>query len=214
MHGRTGSKSMKIFDISQEVFNCTVFPGDPQPERIQMQKIAAGDVCNLTGINMCAHNGTHVDAPYHFIDSAKTIDEVSLDRFIGLAYVTAFNGQIAAKDAENIIKKAKEADKEHPVSDDRASDRILVKGNAVVTEEAAKVFAKEHIKLFGNESQTVGPEDAPKAVHMTMLSEEIVLLEGIRLADVPEGIYMLNAAPINLGGADGAPCRAVLMSVE
>lgn len=214
MHGRTGSRSMKIYDISQEVFNCTVFPGDPHPERIQMQKIADGDVCNLTGINMCAHNGTHVDAPHHFIDGAKTIDMVDLDRFIGLAFVTAFNGQITAKDAQHIMEMAKEADKEHSVSDDRASDRILVKGKAVVTEEAAKVFAKEHIKLFGNESQTVGPEDAPKAVHMTMFSEEIVLLEGIRLADVPEGVYMLNAAPINLGGADGAPCRAVLMSVE
>ena len=46
-----------------------------------------------------------------------------------------------------------------------------------------------------------------------MLAEEIVLLEGIRLKDVPEGVYILNAAPINLGGADGAPCRAVLMSI-
>ncbi len=54
---------MKIYDISQEVFDCTVFPGDPQPERIRMQRIADGDICNLTGINMCAHNGTHVDAP-------------------------------------------------------------------------------------------------------------------------------------------------------
>ena len=82
-----------------------------------------------------------------------------------------------------------------------------------VTEEAAKVFAGEHIKLFGNESQTVGPEDAPKSVHLTMLSQEIVLLEGIRLKGVPEGVYLLNAAPLNLGGADGAPCRAVLMSI-
>ena len=70
-----------------------------------------------------------------------------------------------------------------------------------------------HIKLFGNESQTVGPEDAPKSVHLTMLSQEIVLLEGIRLKGVPEGVYLLNAAPLNLGGADGAPCRAVLMSI-
>ena len=67
--------------------------------------------------------------------------------------------------------------------------------------------------LVGNESQTVGPEEAPKAVHLTMLSAEIVLLEGIRLKDVPEGVYMLNAAPLNLGGADGAPCRAVLISL-
>ena len=46
-----------------------------------------------------------------------------------------------------------------------------------------------------------------------MLGAKIVLLEGIRLSGVPEGIYLLNAAPINLGGADGAPCRAVLMSL-
>ncbi len=204
---------MKIYDISQEVFDCTVFPGDPQPERIQMQKIENGDVCNLTGIKMCAHNGTHVDAPYHFIDGEKTIDRVDLNRFIGLAYVSEFEGRITADDAEHIIKKAKEADEKYPCPDDKASFRILVKGKAVVTEEAARVFASEHVKLFGNESQTVGPEDAPRAVHLIILSEEIVLLEGIRLGGVSEGVYMLNAAPINLGGADGAPCRAILMSV-
>ena len=81
-----------------------------------------------------------------------------------------------------------------------------------MTEEAAKVFANSSIVLFGNESQTVGPEDAPMAVHLIMLGAEIVLLEGIRLAEVEEGIYLLNAAPINLGGSDGAPCRAVLIS--
>lgn len=204
---------MKIYDISQEVFSCTVFPGDPQPERIQMQKIERGDLCNLTGIRMCAHNGTHVDAPYHFIDGARPIDQVDLARFIGYAYVTAHDGQITAKDAADIMRKARAADKACPVADDKASDRILVKGDAVVTKEAAEVFAKEHIKLFGNESQTVGPEDAPKDVHLIMLSEEIVLLEGIRLQDVPEGVYMLNAAPLNLKDADGSPCRAVLMTI-
>ncbi|MBQ3065976.1 MAG: cyclase, partial [Clostridia bacterium] len=60
----------------------------------------------------------------------------------------------------------------------------------------------------------VGPEDAPMAVHKILLSAEVVLLEGIRLSDVPTGQYFLNAAPINLGGADGAPCRAVLVCTE
>ena len=69
----------------------------------------------------------------------------------------------------------------------------------------------EKIKLIGNESQTVGPENAPKEVHMILLGEEIVLLEGIVLKDVPEGKYLLNAAPLNLGGCDGAPCRAGLI---
>ena len=50
-------------------------------------------------------------------------------------------------------------------------------------------------------------------VHLIMLGAEIVLLEGIRLAEVDDGVYLLNSAPINLGGSDGAPCRAILMSL-
>ena len=80
-----------------------------------------------------------------------------------------------------------------------------------MTEAAAKVFAAAGIRLLGNESQTVGPEEAPAAVHRILLGAEVVLLEGIRLSEVPEGVYLLHAAPLNLGGADGAPCRATLI---
>lgn len=195
---------MKVFDISQEVFSCKVFPGDPSPVREKKLSITEGAVCNLTAFNMCAHNGTHVDAPYHFLNDGKTINQVDLDKFIGPAYVFEHEGNIEKEDAENIIKAAKKCSEE-------VAKRILVKGNVTVTKEAAKVFAREKLKLFGNESQTVGPEDAPMEVHLIMLGEEIVLLEGIRLSDVEEGEYILNAAPLNLGGSDGAPCRATLM---
>ena len=198
---------MRIYDISQEVFGCAVFPGDPKPERIDRLKISEGAVCNLSAFSMCAHNGTHVDAPLHFIDKAKSIDRIDLNRFIGYAYVAVHEGPILAADAERILQTAGECDP-------RAAERILVKGKATVTAEAAKVFAARGIKLFGNESQTVGPENAPMEVHLIMLGAEIVLLEGIRLADVEEGVYILHAAPLNLGGAEGAPCRATLMSPD
>jgi arylformamidase len=198
---------MRIYDISQEVFSCQVYPGDPSPERHMMLQISDGAVCNLTAFGMCAHNGTHVDAPYHFIDGGKKIDEVALERFVGYAYVAEHEGALSAEDAMAILGKARSLD-------NRAAKRILVKGKAVVTEEAAKVFAEAEILLFGNESQTVGPEDAPMAVHLIMLGAEIVLLEGIRLSEVDEGVYFLNAAPINLGGSDGAPCRAILVSMD
>ena len=57
---------MKIYDISQEVFGCKVFPGDPSPERIVKMDMSDGAMYNLSDISMCVHNGTHVDAPYHF----------------------------------------------------------------------------------------------------------------------------------------------------
>ncbi|MBR1702601.1 MAG: cyclase family protein [Lachnospiraceae bacterium] len=198
---------MKIYDISQEVFHCAVFPGDPAPERRVLMKLVDGDVCNLTQFSMCAHNGTHVDAPYHFWDDGKTIDQVALEHFIGYAYVAEHQGDITAQGAAEILERARFADA-------RADKRILVKGKAVLTKEAAEVFAKAGILLFGNESQTVGPEDAPREVHLIMLGAKIVLLEGIRLDEVAEGVYLLNAAPLNLGGADGAPCRAVLIDKE
>lgn len=193
---------MKIYDISQELFGCAVYPGDPQPERFVTLSIKNGDVCNLTAFKMCAHNGTHVDAPFHFYADGKTIDQVDLDRFIGWAYVAEHEGDISADDAKNILKAA------------NGCERVLVKGKAVVTKEAAQVFAEARIKLFGNESQTVGPIDAPKEVHLIMLGAEIVLLEGIRLEKVPVGKYFLNALPLNLGGADGSPCRATLLEMQ
>lgn len=193
---------MKIYDISQELFGCAVYPGDPQPERFVTLSIQNGDVCNLTAFKMCAHNGTHVDAPFHFYADGKTIDQVDLDRFIGWAYVAEHEGDISADDAKNILKAA------------NGCERVLVKGKAVVTKEAAQVFAEARIKLFGNESQTVGPIDAPKEVHLIMLGAEIVLLEGIRLEKVPVGKYFLNAVPLNLGGADGSPCRATLLEMQ
>ena len=198
---------MKLYDISQEVFSCAVYPGDPSPEREVMLSIADGAVCNLTAFRMCAHNGTHVDAPFHFLNDGKKIDQVDLARFVGFAYVAEAEGEVTADVARRILKEARECDAE-------AAERILVKGKATVTLEAAKVFAEAGIKLYGNESQTVGPEDAPMQVHLTMLGAEIVLLEGIRLAGVPVGKYLLDTAPINLGGADGAPCRAILIALD
>ena len=76
------------------------------------------------------------------------------------------------------------------------------------------MFAESNILLLGNESQTVGPENAPMEVHLILLGAGAVLLEGIRLAIVSEGVYFLNAAPLNLSGADGSPCRAILIAAE
>ena len=198
---------MKIYDISQEVFGCQVYPGDPVPEKKVLSSMEKGDLYNLTAFSMCAHNGTHIDAPFHFLKYGKTVDAIDLEAFIGMAYVAEHHGIVSGEDAVEIIEKAKEQNPE-------SGKRILIKGDAEVSLEAANVFASEGILLLGNESQTVGPEDAPMAVHQTLLAANVILLEGIRLAEVSEGVYLLNAAPLNLSGADGSPCRAVLIATE
>ena len=202
-----GEYEMKIYDISQEVFGCQVYPGDSTPKKRVISSMKKGDLYNLTAFSMCAHNGTHIDAPFHFIKDGKTVDSVSLNTFIGMAYVAEYNGIVSADDATEILEKAKKQNSE-------AAKRILIKGDAEVSAEAAKVFAESNILLLGNESQTVGPENAPMEVHLILLGAGTVLLEGIRLAEVSEGVYFLNAAPLNLSGADGSPCRAILIAAE
>ena len=198
---------MTIYDISQEVFGCRVYPGDPAPERELLCSTERGELYNLTAFRMCAHNGTHVDAPFHFLRDGKTVDAIPLEAFVGKAYVAEHHGTVSGEDALEIFETAKRQDPE-------AAKRILIKGDAVVSPEAARVFAANRILLLGNESQSVGPEDAPMEVHRILLGAEVVLLEGIRLGAVSEGVCFLSAAPLNLSGADGSPCRAFLIADE
>ena len=190
---------MKIYDISQEVFSCKVYPGDPKPERQTLYATENGHLYNLTAFSVCAHNGTHIDAPFHFFGEGKTVNQMDLQTFIGDCYVARHNGDVTGAEAVAILQKANHA------------PRILIAGPAIVTPEAAEVFANSGICLVGNESQSVGPENAPMQVHKILLAKDIALLEGVVLTDVPEGHYFLSAAPLNLGGADGAPCRAYLI---
>lgn len=110
-----------LIDITQELFSCTVYPGDDKPEKIIYTSMEDRELYNLTGFSMCSHNGTHVDAPSHFIKGGKTIDQMGLEPFVGYCYVARYDG-------------------------------------------------------------------------------------------VEEGRYFLNAAPLNLGGCEGAPCRAYLLT--
>ena len=190
---------MKIYDISQEVFSCELYPNNPKPEKQVLRSTAAGDLYNLTAFSMCAHSGTHIDAPFHFLQEGKTVEQMPLDIFVGACFLARHQGDVTAADARTILAKA------------QGAERILIAGPVTVTAEAAEVFAAGNLKLFGNEGQSVGPENAPMAVHKILMRREVALLEGIVLTDIPEGPYFLSAAPLNLAGADGSPCRAYLI---
>ena len=76
---------MKIYDISQEIISSDIYPGDPSPRLNKISDMAKGDLYNLSEFSMCAHNGTHLDAPRHFIEGGKTIGEIDLSSAIGSA---------------------------------------------------------------------------------------------------------------------------------
>ncbi len=198
---------MKIYDISQELLGCKVYPGDRVPELYSVKRIERGDAYNLSELSMCVHNGTHIDSPFHFMENGATVEKIPLSNTVGFCFVAEHHGVLCRLDALKIIRQAGEL-----CSD--AAKRILIKGDALVTEEAARAFTDACIYLLGVESQSVGDPEKPMAVHKILLGRDTVLLEGLRLSEVPVGVYILSAAPISIMGADGAPARAVLIDLE
>lgn len=180
------------YDITQEVFSCKVYPGDSPPSFRRAQDMARGDACTVTDITMCAHNGTHVDAPAHYIRGGKTAEELELSRFAGRCAVRSFAGRICAEELQNIT-----------------APRLLIKGEREITPEEAALLGEKFL-LVGVETQSVGPDEA----HRVLLGKGVALLEGVRLSGIAEGEYELFAFPLKLGGCDGAPVRAVLRTKE
>jgi arylformamidase len=191
---------MNIYDITQELFSGQVYPGDPVPTFERVFNMAEGALYNLTSLQMSAHNATHLDAPFHFYENGKTIEQLELSRCIGPCSVIDITGE---EEEEELIKVLEACQK-----------RILLKGNRIVTLALAKLFNQCGIVLVGVESQSVGPIDSPMQVHRELLGEEVVLLEGVVLKDILIGDYFLFAAPLKLGGAEGAPCRAILLKFD
>ena len=185
---------MKIYDITQELFSCHVYPGDRKPAFRRVSEMEKGAVCNITEFEMNAHNGTHVDAPRHFVRDGLSVEELDLNTLVGPCTVALFDGGIARED---LLPYA-------------GTERLLVKGNAWLTVDGAEALSECGVRLFGLEHQSIAGDLPPTPVHVAALSKGVIALEGLVLKDVPAGEYFLFAAPLKLGGSDGSPCRAIL----
>ena len=219
--------SMKLYDISQEVFSSKVYPGDMGPSAERTLRIQDGDICNLTNLCMCTHNGTHVDAPLHFLDSGEGIETLDLYHCVGDAFVlTTSNLTTSSLAADGLASDDLDVSNQNLESFSlnrsniremlaRRSNnetRILIKGNVVLSPEAAEELASTDIVLIGVEGLSVASDECAQEVHSILLKQGLVILEGLDLHAVDEGAYFLSAAPLNLAGSDGSPCRAFLIS--
>ena len=99
-----------IYDISQELLSCSVYPGDPKPTLIPLKRMADGALYNLSSLSMCVHNGTHIDAPAHFLADGKTVEQLDISACIGRCYVYRQEGVLSAEDAETICIAAESVD--------------------------------------------------------------------------------------------------------
>ncbi len=188
---------MNLIDITRELMKAPVYPGDPIPQLRPLSRMSHGDVCNTTAISACLHNGTHMDAPRHFLPDGTSVDKVDLDACIGECIVIECDGLLLGDRAEELLRHLKK--------------RVLFKGSVQLSPSAAFVLSNAGLLLLGVEGQSVAPPQYTAEVHRQLLGTGMVLLEGLDLTETKAGeTYLLMAAPIKIAGADGAPVRAVL----
>lgn len=192
---------MKIIDISAGLLTAPVYPGDPKPEIAPMQSLADGDGCNLNALYMGLHNGSHADAPLHFVEHAPSVDKLAVERFVGpCTVIEVSEGMITGAFVENSFP--------------RTAERILIKSNgrAFIHESAAHELAYNGCRLIGTDGMSIEPQNGDGGAHRALLRAGIPLLEGLDLSAVSQGEYFLIAPPLKIEGAEASPVRALLVS--
>lgn len=192
---------MQIIDISRDITKCELYLGDPEVRLEVASALSRGDSCNLSAIYTGLHNGTHADAPLHFIEGGESIDKADLSVFIGECYVIEVpEGPITGEYVDNHFP--------------RDAERVLIKGNgkAWFMENGAEEVAFSKIKLIGTDSLSVGTHGNQTGPHRALLRENVAIVENLDLSQVKPGKYFLLAQPLKIGSAEAAPLRAVLLA--
>lgn len=212
---------MQIYDVSVPLSAATpTYPGDPGIEIKQWLALADGDVANVSLINFGLHSGTHVDAPAHFIAGGSSVESLDLESLIGEAEVVEVGDDARVIDESFVAANCF-----------RASQRILFKTRnsafwnnsrsgfrkdyTYIEPAAARRLVESGVKLVGIDYLSVEQFQSQKfETHHTLLSNGIIILEGLDLRSVPAGIYELVCLPLKIAGGsgDGAPARVILRS--
>lgn len=208
----------KLFDISRAMrAEMAVWPGDPAFELNRTGKIADGLAVNVSSLAMSAHTGTHVDAPYHFEDDAPTLDKVDLSVYWGPAQVVTVSKQSGpltpADFAGYDLGRAPRLLIHSPNSE--ADPNVFPNGFVHPSPELADYLGGLGVVLYGADAPSMDPQDSKDlAGHHALQRNNILILEGLDLSGVPDGVYELAALPLKLIDGDGSPVRAVLRALE
>lgn len=207
---------MEIYDITVPIRSAMpVYEGDPGVKIEPWSAFAKGDSSNVSMLNFGAHTGTHVDAPAHFIEGARRIDAVSLDVLIGPARVVRVPDDVNEIDPE-FINHCNLNGVERVLFHTRNStfwNEGFRKDFTHLLPEAAQLLVDRGIKLVGTDYLSIEKfHSGHHRTHLTLLSNNVVIVEGLNLSEVPDGDYELICLPLKIaeGSGDGAPARAVL----
>jgi arylformamidase len=192
-----------------------IYPGNPPVEIELQQSMAKGGSSNVSSLKFGSHTATHVDAPLHMIQGAASVDQISLDVLMGPATVLAFGDDVMSVTAE-ALRAANIGNAERVLLKTRNSAFIrsgtFQKDYTYLAPDGAEYLVSSGVKLVGIDYLSIEQfHSGHHRTHSTLLSNGVVILEGVDLSGVSPGHYELRCLPLSMPGLDGAPARAVLV---
>lgn len=204
----------KLLDVSVPlVAGLPAFPGNPDFELQPVKRISEGGSSNVSRLVMGTHTGTHVDAPKHFIDGGAGVEALRLDLLIGRTRVVEIMrrggigpGELAAaglrEDLRVLLKTPNSA---------LWQSGVFHEDYAHVTADGARYLVDQGVKVVGIDYLSVEQFRKPGApAHRMLLSNGVIIIEGLNLAEADPGMYEMYCLPLPVTGGDGAPARVVL----
>lgn len=211
----TASKQ-QLWDITPLVTReFPVWPGSQPLERTFASNIAQGDSLTSSDIIATAHLGAHADAPSHYDMNGESIENCSLDYYLGRCQVIKVhleNNKLIKKEhlkqpllASRVLFATSSFDFKKPFQNDFASfDPFFF-----------EFLAENKVKTIGIDTPSVDPySEKHFPCHLLAFRFKIALLENLDLHHVPEGIYELIALPLKIQGFDASPVRAILRNLS
>lgn len=205
-----------FIDVSMDIEDGMLhWPADPVVTIKHYSNIKNGDSANNSEITFGTHTGTHIDAPHHFIEEGIGIDKLNLEVLIGSCRIIEVNGDSGAiskdflepyniKKGERLLFKTKNS------AWINNKDINFHENYVYVSADGAKYLVEKGVILVGVDYLSVEGFHIGHDTHKTLLSANIVIIEGLNLFNVAPGDYKLFALPIKIKDSDGAPSRVLL----
>lgn len=190
---------MKLIDITRVVQQAPIYPGSSPVTLQPLLRMGNGDAYNASQYTSGTHMGTHADAFWHFLDDGAAIDEMPLLHYYGPC-------RVVTVPADALLEPALFAGLP-------GCERLVLHtgGNSYLSQQAADALRDTGLLTLVTDAMSVAPPDNEPGVHKALMRAGVAIVENVCLDGVADGAYILCAAPVKLGGADGAPVRAFLI---
>ena len=207
---------MKIVDVSLPlVTGIPAWPGSTGFALTWVDRMENEQSCNNSRIACDTHIGTHVDAPLHFVENGRTVDQIPPDLLIGPCQVGFLPG-LTQIDAKALASLQIETDTKRLLLKTDNSNLWITKAKrfkknyVYLTENGAQWLVKHGIILVGIDYLSIGSFSNGAKTHQVLFKANVVVIEGLNLSKAEAGDYELICLPLKIIGAEGAPARVVL----